>query len=257
MKGKIITGTLYGIGIGPGDPELLTLKAARILRRVAVVFAASSTKNNHSLAENIASVHLAKGVPVELLGFPMTKHQKTLESAWRKNGDRIMEVLKKGKDAAFITLGDPMTYSTFGYVMQTIREMEPDAPIRIIPGITSYQAAAAAAGRVLAEAEESFTVVSGAMGAERLKQIISHTDNVVMLKAYKHFDEIMDELKRLELEEKSMLISRCGLEDERISPASRYAGKVHPPYFSLLIIKKRIRTEPGMDRVEKNNDQGR
>ncbi|RLC33033.1 MAG: precorrin-2 C(20)-methyltransferase, partial [Deltaproteobacteria bacterium] len=141
-------------------------------------------------------------------------------------------------DAAFITLGDPMTYSTFGYILQTIRETDPDVPIKIIPGITSYQAAAAAAGRVLAEAEESFTVVSGAMGAKRLEQIIDHTDNVVMLKVYKRFDEIMDTLNRLELGEKSVLISRCGLEDEEISWASQYAKKPHPPYLSLLIIKK-------------------
>jgi len=231
-------GTLYGVGVGPGDPELITLKAARILHRVAVVFAASSTKNSHSLARNIASVHLEKGVPVEFLGFPMTKHKETLGFAWRENTGRVLEVLKKGKDAAFITLGDPMTYSTFGYIMQTIRETTPDVPIKIIPGITSYQAAAAAAGRVLAKAEESFTVVSGAMGAERLKQIIDHTDSVVMLKVYKRFNEIMDTLNRLELGEKSVLISRCGLEDEEISRASQYAGKAHPPYLSLLIIKK-------------------
>ncbi|MCD6307293.1 MAG: precorrin-2 C(20)-methyltransferase [Deltaproteobacteria bacterium] len=231
-------GTLYGIGVGPGDPELITLKAAAILHRVSVVFAASSTKNSHSLARNIASVHLRKGVPVEFLGFPMTKQKGMLEVAWRENAGRVLEVLKKGKDAAFITLGDPMTYSTFGYILQTIRETDPHVPIKIIPGITSYQAAAAAAGRVLAEAEESFTVVSGAMGAKRLEQIIDHTDNVVMLKVYKRFDEIMDTLNRLELGEKSVLISRCGLEDEEVSQVSQYAKKSHPPYLSLLIIKK-------------------
>lgn len=232
------TGTLFGIGVGPGDPELITLKALNILKRVDIVFAASSTKKSHSLAVGIASGFLKKKVPVELLGFPMTRNEKELKAAWRDNAHNVMESLKQGKDAAFITLGDPMTYSTFGYIMQTIRETTPDVPIKIIPGITSYQAAAAAAGRVLAKAEESFTVVSGAMGAERLKQIIDHTDSVVMLKVYKRFNEIMDTLNRLELGEKSVLISRCGLEDEEISRASQYAGKAHPPYLSLLIIKK-------------------
>ncbi|MBW2030071.1 MAG: precorrin-2 C(20)-methyltransferase [Deltaproteobacteria bacterium] len=231
-------GTLYGIGAGPGDPQLITLKALEILKRVKFVFAASSTRNTYSLAVGIVSPFLGEDVSVELVGFPMTHNKTELRAAWRDNARKILKHLRKGKDAAFVTLGDPMTYSTFGYILQTIRETDPDVPIKIIPGITSYQAAAAAAGRVLAEAEESFTVVSGAMGAKRLEQIIDHTDNVVMLKVYKRFDEIMDTLNRLELGEKSVLISRCGLEDEEVSQVSQYAKKSHPPYLSLLIIKK-------------------
>ena len=107
-------GTLYGIGVGPGDPELITLKAMKILRKVAVVFAAASTKNNYSLAVDIASAHLPKDVPVKFIGFPMTRDKEILKTAWQDNARKVAEPLKKGKDVAFITLGDPMTYSTFG-----------------------------------------------------------------------------------------------------------------------------------------------
>lgn len=232
-------GTLYGIGAGPGDPELMTLKAVKILNRVDVVFAASSTKNKHSLAVNIASQHLKKDVPVVLLGFPMTLEKKQLVSSWENNAKQVIDVLKKGRDVAFLTLGDPMTYSTFGYLMQTIKEMEPDIAIKIIPGITSFQAGAAAAGHILAEAEESFTVVSGALGAENLKQAINHTDNVVILKVYRNYKEIMDTLDQLDLKGNAILISRCGLKDEEIVHDLKQRGDTTPPYLSTLLIKKK------------------
>ena len=193
------SGTLYGIGVGPGDPELIALKAVKILRQVDVVFAAASTGNSHSLAMEIVAPHLKNGTPVVRLGFPMTRDKNTLNTAWEENAHKVMIPLKEGKDAAMITLGDPMTYSTFGYIMRIIREKAPEIPIKIIPGITSYHAGAAAAGHVLAEAEESFTVISGALGAQKLKEVIDHTDNVVMLKVYRNYKEIMDVLDELNL----------------------------------------------------------
>ena len=238
-------GTLHGIGVGPGDPELLTLKAVKILNRVDMVFAASSTKNDHSLAVNIASQYLRKDVPVKLLGFPMTLEKKELISAWGKNAQQVIDVLKKGQNAAFLTLGDPMTYSTFGYLMQTIKEMDSDIAVKIIPGITSFQAGAAAAGKVLTEAEESFTVISGALGAKNLKQVINHSDNVVILKVYKNYKEIMDTLDNLDLKKNATLISRCGLKGEEIIYDLEQRSDAVPPYFSLLLINKK---RPGEDR---------
>ena len=234
-------GTLYGIGVGPGDPELVTLKAVKILGRVDVIFAASSTKNEHSLAVNIASRYLKKDVPTVLLGFPMTLEKEELVSAWEKNARQVIEVVKKGRDAAFITLGDPMTYSTFGYLMRTIKAMKEDITVTVIPGITSFQAGAAAAGHVLTEAEESFTVISGALGAENLKQVINHTDNVVILKVYRNYREIMDTLDALNLKRDAILISRCGLEDEEIVHDLEQRPDTIPPYLSLLLINKKER----------------
>ena len=234
-------GTLYGIGVGPGDPELITLKAVNILRSVPVVFAAASTKNSHSLAVEIVSPHLKKDVPVEPLGFPMTRDKQKLAVAWQGNARRVINTLKKGKNAAFITLGDPMIYSTFGYIMRTIKEIDPDIPIEIIPGITSYQAGAAAAGQTLAEAEESFTVISGALGAEKLKQVIDDTDSVVMLKVYHNYKEIIDTLNHLDLAVDSILISRCGLDGEEILRDLGKPRETEPPYFSLLLIRKKDR----------------
>ena len=234
----MINGTLYGIGVGPGDPELITLKAVKILRRVDVVFAAASTGNSHSLAVKIASPHLKEGAPVVRLGFPMTRDKNTLTTTWQENARKVIDTLKEGKDAAMITLGDPMTYSTFGYVMRIIREKAPEIPIKIIPGITSYHAGAAAAGQVLAEAEESFTVISGALGAKKLKEIIAHTDTVVILKVYKNYKEITDALNHLDLAAGSVLISRCGLDGEEVIRDLKEGLDIAPSYLSLLLIRK-------------------
>jgi len=231
-------GTLYGVGVGPGDPDLITLKATKILRQVDVIFAAASTKNSYSLSMEIVSRHLKEGVPVVPLGFPMTRDKRKLASAWEKNGRKVVEPLKRGENAAFITLGDPLIYSTFGYIFHTIKETEPHIPIEIIPGITSYQAGAAVAGQILAEAEESFAVISGALGAERLKDVVGHTDQVVLLKVYHKYQEIMDTLNQLGLASGSILISRCGLDGEVILRDLKKGFDTPPPYLSLLLIKK-------------------
>ncbi len=235
------TGTLYGIGVGPGDPDLITLKATKVLERMTIVFAAASTKNAHSLAEKIVSRHLHAGARIVRLDFPMTRDRQRLSHAWRENAKIVVSTLEKGEDAALVTLGDPMTYSTFGYIMQTIRETKADIPIRIIPGITSYQAASASAEWVLAEGEESFAVVSGALGAEKLRKVIDRTDNVVVLKVYRHYNEIIKALKELDLSENSVLISRCGLDGEEISFDLKPRPDPHPCYLSLLLIRKKNR----------------
>jgi precorrin-2/cobalt-factor-2 C20-methyltransferase len=232
-------GTLYGVGVGPGDPELVTLKAVKILSHVAVVFAAASTKNTYSLAVEIVSPHLKQGVPVAYLGFPMTRDKKVLAAAWEENGRKVAETLKDGKDAAFITLGDPLTYSTFGYILEAVRKAHPEIPIKIIPGITSYQAGAAATGRILAEGEESFAVTSGIGGGKSLKHLIDQADSVVMLKVYRNYKEIFDTLDELDLTANSVLISRCGLDGEEIVWNLKGRDNTLPHYMSHLIIRKK------------------
>ena len=236
-------GTLYGLGVGPGDPDLLTLKAMKILQQVAVVFAAAAGKNNYSLAVKIASPHLKKGTPVTHLGFPMTRDKKVLADAWENNGDQVVRALKNGKDAAFITLGDPLIYSTFGYIMEVVQKTHPEIPIEIIPGITSYQAGAAATGRILVEGNESLVVISGVIGSEKLKQVIDRTDCVVMLKVYRNYREILDTVNELDLTDRSVLVSRCGLDGEEIVWNLRERDNTPPHYMSHLIIRKINRLE--------------
>jgi precorrin-2/cobalt-factor-2 C20-methyltransferase len=232
------TGTLYGIGVGPGDPELITLKALKVLQRVDHIFASCSTKNNYSLALSIVRSHL-NGAGLEPLPFPMTRDPQTLQAAWESNARRVLEVLGAGVDAAFVTLGDPLTYSTFGYLLKTVKRLNPGTRIITIPGITSYAAAAALTHLPLTEGEESFFVVSGAMGAARLREVLDKTDNIVMLKTYRHFDDIYRALEELNLLDRATCISRCGLEGETVVDDLRSLKGAPLPYLSMIIIKKK------------------
>jgi len=228
-------GTLYGIGVGPGDPELVTIKAAYLLQNIKIIFAPFSSKNTYSLALDIISPYIKRDTQVIKLSFPMTKDENVLEDAWNRNAEIIVSYLNKGEDCAFVTLGDPMTYSTFGYIKKVIEEEYPDIAIKIIPGITSYHAAAARAGKILAESEESFVVISGAMGAEKLRKAIHCADHIVVLKVYKNFSEIKDALEEMNLIDKAVLVSRCGLEGEEVVEDIR-SKDITPSYLSLLII---------------------
>ncbi len=231
------TGTLYGIGVGPGDPELITLKALKILRQVPWIFAAASSKNTYSIALNIVRSHL-NGAGIENLPFPMTRDPDLLAAAWEQNARRVLAVLEAGWDAAFITLGDPLTYSTFGYLLKTLKQLKPDLKVVTIPGVTSYSAAAAACQTPLSEGEESFYVVSGALGAARLREALARTDTVVILKTYRHFPEIYRTLADLNLLECAVCISRVGLEGETVVRDLRELAGRPLPYLSMIIVKK-------------------
>lgn len=230
-------GTLYAVGVGPGDPDLITLKAVKILNRAEVVFAASSTKNDYSLALSIVSSHMRPDTPVTRLGFPMTRDGAVLAAAWEDNARAVLKVLRQGRDAAFITLGDPMTYSTFLYLWRTLRALDPDAPVEVVPGVSSIQAAAAASGFGLAESGQNLAILSGVDDPERLRLALSSCDGAVILKAYRSFPRLRAMLEDMGLSDKAVLVSRCGLEGQAIYRGLSGCPEI-PPYFSLLLVKK-------------------
>ena len=232
-------GTLYGIGVGPGDPELLTLKAARLLAQVEVVFTAASTKNDFSNARDIAARHLPPDRELVRLGFPMTRDKQALREAWEKNADTVAAVLKEGRDAAFLTLGDPMIYSTFGYLLQVLRQAHPQAPVEVVPGVTSFQAAAAETRTVLVEAGQSLVLTSGMSDAPRFEQLCLAAENAVVLKAYKNYAAIVDMLRRCGPLEKTLFCSRLGMEGQFVCD-DLDAVQGTPHYFSLVIAKKNV-----------------
>ena len=232
------TGTLYGIGVGPGDPELITLKSVNILKQVDIVFAASSTKNKHSLAVNIVKPHIPETTQVKLIPFPMTKDTDEARKAWLENAKIIINDLEQGKDAAFVTLGDSLTYSTFGYILKNIRLLAPEIHIESIPGITSYQAAASRMNLPLVEGEESLMIMSGVNGGSRLRNINQQPENIVFLKAYKNVDDIIDALKESDLIQNSVGITSCGLENEKIVTDINQFINMPPDYWTLIIAKK-------------------
>ncbi len=247
MQAQSYPGTLYGIGVGPGDPELVPVKSARILGQVDIVYTAASTKNDYSLAVQIAREFIPATTRVEKLHFPMTHDHGTKKRAWRDNARQIISGLEKGESAAFLTLGDPLTYSTYGYLLRYIRSQAPDIPVATIPGITSYQAAAACLNLPLVEGEESLMVVSGARGGQRLRQMSRKPETVVFLKAYRNVDDISAAIAESDCYEHHVAVSRCGRPDQRVIQDIDTLSSQRPDYWTLIIAKRKKRNGPYID----------
>ena len=229
------SGKLYGIGVGPGDPELLTLKAVRVINTADVIFTAASSKNNYSLAVEIARPHIAKMANVVSLPFPMTSDKSITREAWNNNAEQIADVLRQGLTATFLTLGDPLTYSTFGYILKSLKAVMPEADVETIPGITSFHAASARLNRTLVEAEESLLITSGAYGGDHLRACTKSVRNIVMMKAYKNVKDINDALKDSGFDKNCVAVSQCGREGEEIIEDMDLLETKHPNYWTLIL----------------------
>ena len=233
-----LPGTLFGIGVGPGEQGLITVKAAQILNEVAVIFTASSTKNRHSLAMEIAKNHIPEKTPVRVLDFPMTKDPEILSRAWEKNARQIISELEAGKNAAFLTVGDCLTYSTFSYVVRHVQHLAPHIPIRSVPGITAFQAAAARLNRPLVEGEESLLLVSGVKGGDTFREMGPKPQNIVFLKAYRNAGDIVDALAENGMDEDSVAVTLCGRKGESIETDIRKLKTRLPDYWTLILSKQ-------------------
>jgi precorrin-2/cobalt-factor-2 C20-methyltransferase len=231
-------GILYGIGVGPGEPDLITIKAAKILNQVDIVFAAASTKNKHSLAVNIASAHIPDSTTVKMLRFPMTSDKNETRKAWKAHARTIIAELEKGFDVAFLTLGDSMTYSTYGYILKYVQTLAPHLEAQTVPGITSYQAAAARLNTPLVEGEESLMVVSGVEGGKRLRELRGKPENVVFLKAYRNVSDIKAALDESGKYPSCVGVKSCGQSNEEIIKDIGELSLRKPDYWTLIISKQ-------------------
>ncbi len=246
MKAKNKTcGTFYGIGVGPGDPELIPVKAVRLLnQKIDRIFTAASTHNPYSLAVEIAKPYIPPEILVEKMDYPMSRDKGVKKKAWRQNAHRVVEVLKSGENAAFLTLGDPLTYSTYGYTIQHLKEIFPQISIVTVPGITSYQAAAARLNTPLVEGHESLTVLSGVAQTKGGTAVIpADADNIVFLKAYRDLESIYASLENAGLAQSSVGIINCGREDEAVYHDIRQLLDQPPNYWTLIIAKRKKRHE--------------
>lgn len=232
-----VQGTLYGLGVGPGDPELVSVKAVRILQQVDVIFTASSSKNDYSLAVKIIRPYLSQEADIRMLPFPMSMDQKVVRRSWHEHAKTVLEVLEHGLSAAFLTLGDPLTYSTFGYLLRILQESAPHIRIETVPGITSYQAAAAATNTPLVEGEENLLLLSGVQGGQRYRKLADLSDNVVFLKAYKNASDITRALSETQRLDSSLCVIRCGFPEQEILSDVRELDHRKPNYWTLIISK--------------------
>lgn len=208
MKGRF-----YCVGVGPGDPELLTLKGYRILREVPVICYPESAQDRESIARSIVSALVGEGKEYLGLRFPMVRDRAALEPHWEEAAERVLAQLVRGRDVAFITLGDPAFYSTYGYLVKKLREKDPGVRMETVPGVTSFSAGAAALNLTLAEGGERVAVIPAGADPAGLGETLRDFESVVLLKVHRAFPRLLEILDEAGRRGESVFLSRVGAAD--------------------------------------------
>ena len=228
-------------GVGPGDPSLLTLAAVDAIQESTVVSYPVSTRGGDSLAEKIASKWITKDKKKLPLHFPMVDDQNTLKSAWRVAGRELMKMVDKGERVVFLAQGDISLFSTGSYLSKELEKYHPECVVKLIPGVTSFSAAAAKSKLPLAFQEEELLVLPVPDSYDELKSILSDAASkkrvVVLLKLGKKWEWVKLLLEELDLIKISIFAERIGFSDQQILRASDLTSGTRP-YFSLLLIRQ-------------------
>lgn len=230
-----MTGIFYGIGVGPGNPELLTMKAVKTLAEVDVIIAPKTEKRDGSVALSIAKPYLKDTVQIVYQVFPMVKHFEESPESWLHNKDEILQLLAKGKNVAFLTLGDPMFYSTYIYIHRLLQNE--NVNINTIPGVPAFCAVASCLEYPLVEGNDIVSIIPATAQPEKIEKILAVSDNVVMMKVYKNFRQIKGALKDKGLIKNAAMVSRCGLPDEERIYNVEQIDKV-PNYLSTILSRR-------------------
>ena len=226
-------GKFYGIGVGVGDPENITVKATKKLHEVDVIVLPEAKSGEGSTAFNIVKEYLKPGVEQMFLEFPMIKDVEARKVFRKNNADKISAELEKGKNVAFLTIGDPMTYSTYTYVLEHIAD---DVEVETIAGITSFNSIAARLNVPLMIGDEDLKVVSVNRKTDIYKEI-ENNDNLVLMKISRNFEKIKKAIIETGNKENAVIVSDCGKENEVVYWDIESVEEV--PYFSTMILKKK------------------
>ncbi len=237
-KGERATGILYGVGVGPGDPELLTLKALRVLQSVPTIYYPACAPGAKSYASKIIQQHVRPDQALKGLLFPMEKDMERLRPIWEESATTMAGDLLAGRDVAFITEGDPFFYSTFVYMDRIMRQRYPQVTIEVIPAVASPMAAAARTGVPLAMADERLAVLPATYDDGFLLRALEDFDTVVLLKVNSVMPKVMTLLEKLGLLDRAVFVERCGAPDERVVTDLRQLDGERLNYLSLVIVKK-------------------
>ncbi|GAB0171062.1 precorrin-2 C(20)-methyltransferase [Lysinibacillus sp. CTST325] len=231
-------GILYGLGVGPGDPELITVKAFRIIQESPVIAYPKKLKGSKSYAHRIVDVYI-NPEEKDMLGliFPMTKDEAVLEREWTKSVELVYGKLKEGKDVAFVTEGDPLLYSTFIHMMKLMQDMHPDVEIRTVPGISSFNGSASRLGIALADGDDRVAIVPAHDDYDAMREAIESHDAVVFIKVAKVIDLMLEVLRDLDLLDKASVVTKVTSDEEIIWDVQELDG-VDLEYLTLMVVRK-------------------
>ncbi|MGD0677350.1 MAG: precorrin-2 C(20)-methyltransferase [Polyangiaceae bacterium] len=233
-------GTLYGVGVGPGASDLLTLRAVRVLESVEVLALPRSSDFGASVAwEIIAPVVSDRATKERLrLTFPMTKDPDEVRPRVHAAVDAIGVHLTSGRSVAFVTEGDPSVFSTFGYVRQEARRRWPELRVEVVPGVTSITAVAAIGQIPLADGHERVAIVPATYGVDDLVDLFDRFDTVVLMKLGEEMPTILDALERAGLTDRAFFVSKATMAEERFVGDVRQLRQERGGCFSMMIVKR-------------------
>lgn len=230
-----MSGTLYGVGVGPGDPELMTLKAVRIIRAAPVV-AYPAPEVGDSMARTIAAGVLAEGRREELpLRMRFTADRVSANAAYDAGAAAIAAHLAAGRDVAVLCEGDPLFFGSFIYLLGRLGG---GFPVRVVPGVSSLMAAAATVPTPLAALDDCVAIVPATRSEADIERAIAAADAAAIIKAGRHLAKVARVLDRLGLLGPALYIERAGLPEERIRPLAEAAAEMGP-YFSMVLVNRR------------------
>jgi precorrin-2/cobalt-factor-2 C20-methyltransferase len=230
-------GTLYGIGVGPGDPELLTVKGLRILQQASIVAFPAGIGDRQGIAQQIVSPWL-RSEQIQLpLTFPYVRDEVELDRAWKHAAQTAWQHLKQGKDIAFVSEGDVSFYSTFTYLAQTLQQLYPAAIVQTIPGICSPLAAVAALGIPLTTRDCRLAVIPALYGLEALETALDWADTIVLMKVSSRYSEVWQRLQQRGLLASAYVVEHATLPQQVIYADLRDRPDLKLSYFSIAIVQ--------------------
>ena len=232
----MITGRLIGVGVGPGDPELITVKAIKAIRNAPVV-AYISANGRPSMARQIAAEHIGASAKEIKVTLPMHPSPEIAQSAYDEGASRISAELEQGKDTAVLCEGDPLFYGSFGHILGRLHSQY---PVEVVPGVSSVMAAAAAAEQPLAFGTEGFSVLPATMPEEYLATKLKAAEAAVIMKLSRHIEKVRMVLENLGLIERAIYVERASGAEQKVVPFAEL-DRVDIPYFSLIIVTRQRR----------------
>lgn len=224
----------YGIGVGVGDPEMLTLKGINALKNLDVVILPEAKSGDGSTAYSIAKNFLKEDIQKIFLEFPMVRSLEIKNESRKKNAEIIGKFLDEGKNVGFLTIGDPMVYSTYSYVLE---HLEKKYRVETICGIPSFVDMASLLNLPLTLGDESLKIISLNPQLDLMKEIES-ADNIVFMKLSKNFQKLKDILIATGNIENAVIVSNCGKSDQKIFFDIKNLREEEIEYFSTMILKK-------------------